>query len=497
MKNYTKLAVKGVTTVFILTMLAAFLGYIVRVLLAKYLSMEEFGLFYAVFSFLGLWGIFKNLGFDKALIKFIPELQHEEKNDLIKSSIIYVSIVQLITNTIFIVLIYLLSNYLSVHFFRSTQASIVLKLMAIAFFIDGFVFILKFSFQGFQKMMLFAGIEVIRMSLIIAIVFIGLVLNYGILSPVIAYIFAPVILLLVFTPILTKIVFPEFSKSKFILNKILFKKLSKYSFFVMTTGMGSMIFGYTDSTVLTYFTSLKDVALYNIAFPTANLLIYFPRAINGILVPLTAELWAKKKYALLKAGMESLFKYSIIIIVPLAFMMSSFTDLLINTFFGKDYILASNAMRILIPGFIFGTLNGICMYFFSGIGKPEINSKILFIAATFNFITNLILIPIFGILGAALTTALSYVIMVVMSLKEIRRFINIKFPVKIWIKTFIAGLLFIFIIWFLKKAIFLNVWAETAIVIVISGISYMVLLFLLKIVDINELKDLYRRIITE
>jgi len=195
MKNYTKLAVKGVTTVFILTMLAAFLGYIVRVLLAKYLSMEEFGLFYAVFSFLGLWGIFKNLGFDKALIKFIPELQHEEKNDLIKSSIIYVSIVQLITNTIFIVLIYLLSNYLSVHFFRSTQASIVLKLMAIAFFIDSFTFTLKFAFQGFQKMMLFAGIDLVRMVLILSIAFIGFKLNYKLLSPIIAYIFVYFVIL--------------------------------------------------------------------------------------------------------------------------------------------------------------------------------------------------------------------------------------------------------------------------------------------------------------
>src|SRR3989338_11008276 len=495
MKNYTKLAVKGVTTVFILTMLAAFLGYIVRVLLAKYLSMEEFGLFYAVFSFLGLWRIFKNIGFDKAIIKFIPELQHEEKNDLIKSSIIYVSIVQLITNTIFIVLIYLLSNYLSVHFFRSTQASIVLKLMAIAFFIDGFVFILKFSFQGFQKMMLFAGIEVIRMSLIIAIVFIGLVLNYGILSPVIAYIFAPVILLLVFTPILTKIVFPEFSKSKFILNKILFKKLSKYSFFVMTTGMGSMIFGYTDSTVLTYFTSLKDVALYNIAFPTANLLIYFPRAINGILVPLTAELWAKKKYALLKAGMESLFKYSIIIIVPLAFMMSSFTDLLINTFFGKEYLLASAAMKILIFGFIFGTLNGICMYFFSGIGKPQINSKILFTAAIFNLIGNLILIPIIGIMGAAITTTLSYFIMMAMSLKEIRKFIEIRFPIKIWIKTLIAGAGMIFVILLLNTILSFNIFLKTAVIFAISGIAYTALLFLLRAVEINELKDLYKRVV--
>lgn len=495
MTNYTKYAIKGVIIVFGLSLLAAFLGYLVRVLLAKNLGIEEFGLFYAVFSFLGLLGIFKSLGFDKALIKFIPELLHKSKFSLIKSSIIYVAIIQLITNTLVIVLIYLFSNYLSVHFFHTSDANMVLKLMAIAFFIDTFVFVLKFSFQGFQKMALFAGIEVIRMLLIFVIIFIGFTLNYEILSPIVAYILAPIILLLIFTPILTKFVFPEFIKSKFILDKELFKRIAKYSIFVVTTGMASMMLGYTDSIVLTYFTDLKSVALYNIALPTANLLIYFARAINGILVPLTAELWTKREMKLLNAGMESLYKYSIIIIVPLAFLMFSFTDLIINVFFGKEYILAGNAMKILTIGFIFGTVNGICTYFFSGIGKPEINSKILFTAAIFDLIGNIVLIPFLGIIGAAITTSLSFVIMMIMSLVEIRNLTKIVFPIRIWIKTSIAGVIFTLTIWLLKKTIYLNVWNETFIVLVLSGIVYIVLLFLFKIVSVNELKDLYKRVV--
>src|SRR3989338_4882958 len=213
MSNYTKFAVKGVIIVSIYLLLASLLGYLIRLLLAKNLSLEEFGLFYSVFSFLGLLGIFKTLGFDRSLIKFIPEFKHEGKNDFIKSSIIYVSIIQFITNTIIIFCVYLLSNYLSVNFFHNTQASIILKLMAIAFFIDSFVFVLKFAFQGFQNMTLFSGIDFIRMALILVITFIGFKLNYHILSPVIAYIAVPLILLIIFTPILLKKVFPEFFTS--------------------------------------------------------------------------------------------------------------------------------------------------------------------------------------------------------------------------------------------------------------------------------------------
>jgi len=270
--------------------------------------------------------------------------------------------------------------------------------------------------------------------------------------------------------------------------------LSKYGLFVISASAGLLIIGYTDTIVLTYFAGLKNVGFYNIAFPTANVLAYFPKAIGGILFPLSAELWVKNKKMLLIAGIESLYKYSIIIIVPAVFIMLSFTDLLITVMFGKGFLPASTALKILSVGVIFTSLYAINSAFFSGIGKPQINSKIVYTTAAFNLISNLILIPLIGIMGAAITTSTSYFIMMFLSLIKIRKFIKITLPIKIWIKTFIAGLLFVFAIWFLKKVIFLNVWAETAIVLILSGISYIVLLFLLKIIDINELKDLYKRI---
>ena len=64
MTNYTKHAVKGTAVVFIVSILAGILGYIVRLALARGLSVEDFGLFYAVFAFLALLGVFKSFGFD-------------------------------------------------------------------------------------------------------------------------------------------------------------------------------------------------------------------------------------------------------------------------------------------------------------------------------------------------------------------------------------------------------------------------------------------------
>ena len=68
MTNYTKHAIKGTIIVLVVSVLAAFLGYIARLVMARGLSVEDFGLFYAVFAFLALLGVFKSLGFEKSLI---------------------------------------------------------------------------------------------------------------------------------------------------------------------------------------------------------------------------------------------------------------------------------------------------------------------------------------------------------------------------------------------------------------------------------------------
>ena len=493
--SYTKLAVRGAATVFIISIIAAFLGYLVRLILAKNLTVEQFGLFYAVFAFIALLSLIKTFGYDRALIKFIPEFSHEKRGDKIKSSIIYVSIIQLITNTIIILLVYLLANYLSIHFFKAEEASLILKLLAIGFFIDSFVVIIKFCFQGFKKMVLFSVLDLIRMLSLVVITLIGINMGLGLLSPAVAYLLAPLILLFIFGFIFVKKVFPEIFKVNLILDIKLFKKISKYSLFIMLTRSGVLVLGHTDSLMLTYFLGISAVGLYNVALPTSKILIYFPLAIGSILLPVTSELWVKRKRLILREGMESLYKYSMIIILPLALIMVSFTDLILLVLFGKEYVPASLALKILSIGAIFITLHQINANFFSGIGKPQIHSKIIYSAVLFNLAGNLILIPLLGIVGAAITTSVSYLLMMVVGLTKIKRFIKISLPIGSWLKTLISGLIFTFSIWVLKKMIFLNVWIESLIILTISGIIYLAMLFILRILTITEAKELYKRIV--
>ena len=423
-------------------------------------------------------------------------LDYQKRDDLIKSSIIYVTAILLITNLIVIAGVYLLSNYLALSFFHSPASSSLLKLLAVAFFIDSFVYVIRFAFQGFREMAYFSIVEVARMFLILVIILAGFKLGYGHLSTVaFAYVITPIVLILAFVPIFLKKVFPQFAAVDTVFDRSMLKKISKYGLFVVETSAAGLVLYYTDIMALTYFSGLAAVGLYAVALPTVTVFMFFPRAGSGILVPLTSELWVKKRKDLLKAGVESLYKYPFIIIVPLVLAIFSFADIIINVLYGSSYIPAANAMRILSIGMIFAVIYATNIDFFAGIGKPQITTKIVYTAAIINFIANMALIPIIGINGAAISTTIGYLIMMVMGLFYIRKFVDVSFPKAVWAKTFFAGVIFVLVIWFLKKVLEWNVWIEMIVVLWVAFIVYICLLFILKIISREEVKSLYNRIV--
>lgn len=494
MTNYTRLAVRGATIVLVISLVAAFLGYVVRFVLARNLSVEEFGLFYAVFSFLGLLGVFKSLGFDKALAKFIPEFLGKKEHGSVKGIIFLSCGIQFITNILILLVVYLLSDYLSTHFFKNEAATTIIVWLAIAFFLDSFLQVLKFAFQGFKNMVLFSGIDVVRMIALVVLILFGFHKGYGLLSPVIAYIVTSAVLLPFFYLLFTRKVYPLFSTTKARLNRKLSRKVRKYSLYVMATTVAGVVLGYTDIMMLTHFTTLTAVGLYSVALPTAKVLLYFPRAFGGILLPLTSELWNKKNDVVLRSGIEALLKYSFVAIIPIVLAMLSFSNEIINVLFGKQYVAAAPALEILSIGMVFGTLVGVSVNVLNGIGQSKLNSLTVYSAAVGNFFLNLLLIPLLGFMGAAIATTISYGIMLVVGMAFMKKHVTFSFPFVLWGKTLVSGFLFTGSIWVLKQTLELPVLVETGVILFASGTIYILLIFLLRIVRIKELQILISRL---
>lgn len=494
--GYTKKAARGAAIILSFSIVALFFAYLLRLLLARNLTVEEYGLFYAVFALFTFIILLKDIGLIRALARFTPEFKVKKRYDLIKNSFVFIFSFQFITSALITFLFIIFSDFIAVNYFHNINASLVIKILALAFWLKPLVLVCGGAFQGFQKMGHYASIDLIRSILVLALSFIGFKISKGLVVPSVAYLITPMLLLIIFVPILLKKVFPEFLKEKFAIDKELIKKLFNFGILAMVGVASWLIVGYIDVFILTYFAGLEQVGLYNASLPVAMLLSYFGLALATVILPITAELWAKKDKMRLISGIKQLYKYSFVLVTPFALIMFCFPELILGLLFGKSYILASNSLRILSLGFIMLTISRVNFEIILGIGKPEINARIAVIALLFNLILNLILIAVFGlgIIGASITAFLTFFIMLSLSLASLRKSANIRIPLQLWLKNILIGFIFVLIVLFLRRLFILNPYFEAILVIGIAGLVYCGLLFVFKIVSIQEIKNLLRSI---
>ena len=336
----------------------------------------------------------------------------------------------------------------------------------------------------------YASVDLMRSIIVLVIVFIGFNLSKNVLVPGFAYMISPIILAFIFIPILLKKTFPQFSKLKFSVDKVLIKKLFKFGLPVMIGGASWLVMTYTDTIMLTYFSGIKQVGLYNAALPTASLLHYFSLALATVLLPMSSELWSRGHKEQLRAGINLLYKYSFLIIIPFALIMVSFPEILLRMLFGNEYVPAATTLKILSIGTIFLIIARVNFSILSGIGKPKINAKIMWGVAVLNIMLNLMLIPFYGIIGAAIATSTSFLVMLILSTIYMERNIAIKIPLWLWLKILVIGISFVWFIAYLKKALVMAPLLEASLVIPIAALFYVSLSFIFRVVSFTEIKEL-------
>lgn len=484
--------------VFAFSILSAALGYVVRIIMAQGLSTAEYGLFYAIFTMFAFLTIFSNLGLDEALSKMIPDFLVEKDYASIKGLMFIVLALQLGIFGICAAIIILFAKQLGISYFHSSAAVVPIIILAIAFWIRPVSTALTNAFRGFQKLQYYSIFNVLKLFFVaIFISFFFVRFGSSIISPALAYLLAFILIPVLLAPFFLRI-FPSFLRTKACITKRLLKRILSFSIPAIIGMVGSSVLIYTDTLILTYFRTLEEVGLYQVAYPTANLLLYLPNAICAMILPLSSELWARKEKEKLQLGVNLLYKYGTILMIPLAILVALFSPSILSLLFGEAYVAASTPLVILSLGSIIYAIGLISANILSGIGKPKINSKIVLVAAIVNVALNLVVIPRYGMVGAAITTVIGYVIILVLSLVKIKEHIHVRIPWVLWARYAAAASLFILLILGLKELIPLADIAEFFIIAPLSMILYVPMVFLLGIMTREDVvflkKTLFGRV---
>jgi len=110
-------------------------------------------------------------------------------------------------------------------------------------------------------------------------------------------------------------------------------------------------------------------------------------------------------------------KYAACVLLPIGLAVGFFAKEIITMIFGEGFVYSVLPLQILIVGTVINGATGRPIGgTLAATGRPDLHPRVATSAAITNIIFNLILIPYFGIIGAAIATAISLTVQVLLNL---------------------------------------------------------------------------------
>jgi O-antigen/teichoic acid export membrane protein len=491
-RSYARRLVKGSAIVFAAGIASEIIGVFLRMFLARSLTVAEYGLFYAVFALVSFFFLFRDLGLVNALVKYIPEFEVRKQFGRIKSSMAVTLLFKAVFAFSVSVVLFILSDQIALAVFKTVEASLVIKILSIWFSTAIFLPLFQAAFLGFQNMRAYASMSFLEIFFVFlsVILLVGL-FGLGIEGAASAYLLASLVMAVLGFALFWR-GYPRVIREKVQITKPLIKKLFLFALPVFIGGIGGMIIGYMDTLMIAAFRTLPEVGFYQAAQPIAYILWIFVGALTTVLFPMVSELWARRKRGLLGGALYFLIKFSFTLIIPAALVLIAFPDIIIRLLFGEGYLAGATALQILGGTAIVYTLFAILTSAMSGIGRPVVNTKVVGAMACLNLVGNSLLIPPYGIEGAAIATLCSFLLGVFILFHYAKKFVEFTIPTSSLFKTLVGGILTLLLIFSLKFVIILPPWPEAFAVMVPSLLFYGAWILATKAITKDDLRLIAR-----
>lgn len=184
------------------------------------------------------------------------------------------------------------------------------------------------------------------------------------------------------------------------------RMLSVYGFYSLLGGLSSLLIGNIDILMLSAMTDLGNTAVYFVAFSVGSVIAVPQRSIVKIAFPILADFIKNRQFdrveSLYKRTSLNLIIAGSLILVGVWANLHNLMDLLPPEYHGGEWV-------IVIIGFakLFNMATGINGGIISNSKEYRFDLYANILLVLLTIITNYLLIPVYGILGAAIATAIS------------------------------------------------------------------------------------------
>ena len=407
--------------VFSLRIISIISGFFLMYLITNVYGAEGMGIFALSQTILMVMVMLSVFGTDTASLKYSS--QYFSNNEYIKLNSFYFSIFKfVIVSSIFIsIIIFFIKGDLSV-FFNKSLLNHSLFFISLSILPMSFININSESLRGIGKYSLFTIFRYVLMP-VLTILFIYVFNNNNdLLIPIKAYaISICIISLLSFTFLLREIkFFKYFSNIDSNLNDVV-----KYSLPVLISNSMLLLIQWIDIIILGYFETSNTVGIYSVVMKISLFSSVILFSINSIVASEFSRLYSLDKMVDLRVLIRKSSKIIFFITIPVLILIVYFSKSILG-YFGYEFIMANKTLYILVAGQFINVLCGSVGYILMMTEKQNIFKNIMIFTTSVNIILNIVLIPKYGINGAAIASSISLILWNVISFSYIYRKYNIS-----------------------------------------------------------------------
>lgn len=204
----------------------------------------------------------------------------------------------------------------------------------------------------------------------------------------------------------------------------------------------------SDRYVIGFFNSVTDVATYSLCYMLSMVIMFFYAPFYTILSPKLTTLWEAKQDDALQKILYFSNKVPFLISLPIITGFGILSSDILQLITGVDLVDAYILTPIICTGYLFFYVGCYYREVFILVKKTQYSTRGYMISAATNIVGNIALVPLIGILGAALVTMITFFVLMLYFMKASRRFyyIDLRWDFlwkSIWASTVMGGSVFL------------------------------------------------------
>lgn len=201
----------------------------------------------------------------------------------------------------------------------------------------------------------------------------------------------------------------------------------RFSLPLIPAGALYWLINLSDRYVILYFLGLDELGRYSAAYNLSGTLVFFLSPISFVLFPMASQLWEGREYSRVKSLLSRSTGFFLILSIPAAAGLTYLSPKLLSILATDAFVTSQMLMALLSLGYVFFGVREILGVILTLKEKTYLSPIILGGVAVFNVVANILVVPEYGITGAALTTLASYLVLMLAYLYLAR----IYFPITI------------------------------------------------------------------